>query len=321
MRVRSLGPVPIRGWRARGGVRAARRRAERGRGCRSSAARGLTRFIGRERRAGPASSGARAGPRRPRAGRRARRRARRRQVAPGAGSSRTRTAPTDWLVLESSAVSYGKAAPLLPVDRADEGLLRRRGSGRHAPRAREAHRQAPHARRGAPARARRPSRRSSTCRSTTRRGRALGAERSAGAHRSTPSGASCCARASAQPLLLVFEDLHWIDADTQALLDEPDREPAVASRCCLLRQLPARVPARLGRQDLLRPDPSRSAGGRPPPRRSLEALARDDDPTLAPLEVAPDRARRRATRSSSRRACARWRRRASWPASAAPTVW
>ncbi len=28
-----------------------------------------------------------------------------------------------------------------------------------------------------------------------------------------------------QPLLVVFEDLHWIDSETQALLDEPGREP------------------------------------------------------------------------------------------------
>ena len=53
-----------------------------------------------------------------------------------------------------------------------------------------------------------------------------------------------------QPLLLVFEDLHWIDTETQALLDSlveslPTR-PAPAAR-----QLPARVPARLGQQDLL----------------------------------------------------------------------
>ena len=28
-----------------------------------------------------------------------------------------------------------------------------------------------------------------------------------------------CARVRCSPLLLVFEDLHWIDAETQALLD------------------------------------------------------------------------------------------------------
>ncbi len=64
-----------------------------------------------------------------------------------------------------------------------------------------------------------------------------------------------------QPLLLVFEDLHWIDAETQALLDSlveslPDGPPAAA------RELPARVRARLGQQDLLPPAPARSAAAR-----------------------------------------------------------
>ena len=48
-----------------------------------------------------------------------------------------------------------------------------------------------------------------------------------------------------QPLLLIFEDLHWIDAETQALLDSlidslPDGPAAAAG------QLPPGVPARLG---------------------------------------------------------------------------
>ena len=42
---------------------------------------------------------------------------------------------------------------------------------------------------------------------------------SGAARRSTPSSGCCSARASEQPLLLVFEDLHWIDSETQALLD------------------------------------------------------------------------------------------------------
>ena len=48
-----------------------------------------------------------------------------------------------------------------------------------------------------------------------------------------------------QPLLLVFEDLHWLDTETQALLDSLVESlpygPAAAAR-----QLPPRVPARLG---------------------------------------------------------------------------
>jgi class 3 adenylate cyclase len=53
-----------------------------------------------------------------------------------------------------------------------------------------------------------------------------------------------------QPLCLVFEDLHWIDAETQALLDSLV-ESLPTARLLLLGQLPARVSARLGQQDLL----------------------------------------------------------------------
>ena len=36
-----------------------------------------------------------------------------------------------------------------------------------------------------------------------------------------------------QPLLLVFEDLHWIDAETQALLDSlVESLPTDAASCC-----------------------------------------------------------------------------------------
>src|SRR6516164_6970703 len=34
------------------------------------------------------------------------------------------------------------------------------------------------------------------------------------------SNASCSAKAEVQPLLVVFEDLHWIDSETQSVLDE-----------------------------------------------------------------------------------------------------
>ena len=35
----------------------------------------------------------------------------------------------------------------------------------------------------------------------------------------TRASGCCCARAQVQPLVVVFEDLHWIDSETQALLD------------------------------------------------------------------------------------------------------
>ena len=53
-----------------------------------------------------------------------------------------------------------------------------------------------------------------------------------------------------QPLLLVFEDLHWIDTETQALLDSLVESLPTAQHPAP-GQLPARVSARLGQQDLL----------------------------------------------------------------------
>ena len=64
-----------------------------------------------------------------------------------------------------------------------------------------------------------------------------------------------------QPLLVVFEDLHWIDAETQALLDSLV-ESLPTARLLLLGQLPAGVPARLERQDLLSAAPHRSPSAR-----------------------------------------------------------
>jgi AAA ATPase domain/Adenylate and Guanylate cyclase catalytic domain len=52
-----------------------------------------------------------------------------------------------------------------------------------------------------------------------------------------------------QPLLVLFEDLHWIDGETQAFL-EPRRERADRARAAS-RQLPPRVPAFLDWEELL----------------------------------------------------------------------
>ena len=51
--------------------------------------------------------------------------------------------------------------------------------------------------------------------------------------------------AQVQPLLVVFEDLHWIDSETQALLDTPGGEPAHRPATAA-GQLSPRVPASLG---------------------------------------------------------------------------
>jgi hypothetical protein len=56
-----------------------------------------------------------------------------------------------------------------------------------------------------------------------------------------------------QPLLVVFEDIHWVDAETQARWShrEPAGRPAAAPR-----ELPAGVSASLGRSHLLHPAPA-----------------------------------------------------------------
>ncbi len=61
-----------------------------------------------------------------------------------------------------------------------------------------------------------------------------------------------------QPLILIFEDLHWIDTETRELLDSlvegVARRPSSPAR-----ELPAGVPARMDPEDLLHAAPPRSA--------------------------------------------------------------
>ena len=77
-----------------------------------------------------------------------------------------------------------------------------------------------------------------------------------------------------QPLLVLFEDLHWIDAETQAFLDGLV-ESLPDSPCPAPRQLPARVRARLGAQDLLPPTADRPpAASKAPTRCSRRSWAR-----------------------------------------------
>ena len=52
-----------------------------------------------------------------------------------------------------------------------------------------------------------------------------------------------------QPLLLVCEDLHWIDSETQALLDRLIESLPTAHLLLLVNYRP--VPTRLGQQNLL----------------------------------------------------------------------
>ncbi len=139
------------------------------------------------------------------------------------------------------------------------------------------------------------------------------------------SGRGCSTRSSAcllresqvQPLLLVFEDLHWADADTQALL-EGLVESLPSHRLLLLVNYRSRVPARLGEQDLLRADPPRPAGvgdgrdasrGPPGPRCGAGAAA-----------VPPDRAGPGQPLLPRGERAQRWRRPGCSPASAARTA-
>ena len=73
-----------------------------------------------------------------------------------------------------------------------------------------------------------------------------------------------------QPLVLCFEDLHWIDSETQALLDQPGRKFAKRP-AAVAGQLPSRVPTQLGQQNLLHATTARPAATRK--RRCLLAGA------------------------------------------------
>ncbi len=73
-----------------------------------------------------------------------------------------------------------------------------------------------------------------------------------------------------QPLLVVFEDLHWIDAETQAVLDSLVGSLPTAARAPR-RELPPRIPARLGQQDLLPAASHRPAAARERGRATADA--------------------------------------------------
>ena len=219
----------------------------------------------------------------------------------------------DWLVLEAGSVSYGKATSYLPVIDLLKAYFKVHDRETPSRDPRESDRQAADAGSGAradPACPAGPARRA-------RRGRPWqrSIPRSAGSARSTPSSTSCSGRARVQPVLVVFEDLHWIDAETQALLDSLV-ESLPTGEAALARQLPARVPARLGAEDLPQPASARRAPARERGRAPERAPGRRPG-AGAPQATAGQDA---ATPSSSRRASGRWWRRGRSPGSAAPIV-
>ena len=88
-----------------------------------------------------------------------------------------------------------------------------------------------------------------------------------------------------QPLLLVFEDLHWIDTETQALLDSLVESLPTARLLLLVNYRPG-VPARLGQQDVLHATAARPAAARQ--RRGVLAGPAGGRPQPGAAHAAPD---------------------------------
>ena len=123
-----------------------------------------------------------------------------------------------WLVLESASVSYGKATPYFPVIDLLKRYCHVEDARRHAHHPGQGDRAGADAGRdppghppGAAGAAGRPAGRQPVPARSIRR--------SAASARSTALKRVLLRESQVQPLLLVFEDLHWIDTETQALLD------------------------------------------------------------------------------------------------------
>ncbi len=120
-----------------------------------------------------------------------------------------------------------------------------------------------------------------------------------------------------QPLALILEDLHWIDGETQALLDSLVES---LPTCRILLLVNYRPEYRHGwgsraHYTQLRIDPLAAAGA--------ESCSRACSATTAgsPGSGSGSWWRARATPCSSRKACATFSMRAFWPARAAPAAW
>ena len=204
------------------------------------------------------------------------------------GSSPTRTAPTAGSSSQAGSVSYGKATPLSAGHRSAQGLLPDRGPRRARGDPREGDGQAPDAGPGAGAASCPRSWRCSTSRSRTPRGRPS-TRRNAASGPSTRVKRLLLRESQVQPLLVVFEDLHWIDAETQALLDSLVESLPTARLLLLVNYRPEYRHAWGGktyyRQLRLDPLPPESA------EELLDALLGDDAAPRA-AQAAPDRADR-----------------------------
>ena len=202
-------------------------------------------------------------------------------ASPGSSrSSCTPIAPRAGCILESHSVSYGKATAYLPVIDLLKSYCQHRG-----PRRRSAH-----------ARARSPGKlltldetlsrpsprcwRCSTCRWRTPPGR-RSIRRNAASAPSRRSSACSCAKARCSPCSLVFEDLHWIDTETQALLDSLV-ESLPTARLLLLVNYRPEYQHGWGRRRTTPNSGSTRCHRRAP--TSCSRPCSGDDPSLAPLK-------------------------------------
>ena len=118
-----------------------------------------------------------------------------------------------------------------------------------------------------------------------------------------------------QPLALVFEDLHWIDGETQALLDSLVESMPTCRILLLVNYHPLGTAGAAGRTTRSCASTRCRAGA-----EGLLAGLLGDAPELVELRRRLLR-RARAIRCSSRRACATSSTRACWRAPAAPVAW
>ena len=184
-----------------------------------------------------------------------------------------------WLVLESASVSYGKATPYFPVIDLLKRYCHVEDARRHAHHPGQGDRAGADAGRGPPGHD--PG-------AAGAPGRPAGGQpvparsirRSAASARSTALKRVLLRESQVQPLLLVFEDLHWIDTETQALLDSLV-ESLPTARLLLLVNYRPEYQHGWGSKTYytqLRLDPLPPASA----DEFLQALL-GDDPSLAPL--------------------------------------
>ena len=120
-----------------------------------------------------------------------------------------------------------------------------------------------------------------------------------------------------QPLLLVCEDLHWIDSETQAALDMLVESLPTVRVLLLVNYRPEYQHSWASKTSYtqLRLDPLPEASA----DTLLQALL-GNDPSLVPLTQLLI-ARSRAIRSCWRRVCGPWWRPGCWAVTVAPIVW